>query len=55
MQSASGNYSPIDLIRDSGLVKSNSEARRLIRQGAVSVMEENGNSRKVGDEKEVLV
>ena len=50
----SGNYSAIALIRDSGLVPSNSEARRLIRQGAVSVLEESGNSRKVGDEKEVL-
>ncbi len=52
---APGNYSPIDLIRNSGLVKSNSEARRLIRQGAVSVMEQNGDSRKVGDEKEAMV
>lgn len=50
----SGNYSAIALIRDSGLVPSNSEARRLIRQGAVSLLQESGNSRKVGDEKEVL-
>ena len=50
----SGNYSAIALIRDSGLVPSNSEARRLIRQGAVSLLHESGNSRKVGDEKEVL-
>jgi tyrosyl-tRNA synthetase len=50
----SGNYSAIALIRDSGLVPSNSEARRLIRQGAVSLLQESGNSRKVDDEKEVL-
>ncbi len=50
----SGNYSAIALIRDSGLVPSNSEARRLIRQGAVSLLQESGNSRKVGDEKELL-
>ena len=50
----SGNHSPLDLIRNSGLVKSNSDARRLIRQGAVSLLEENGKSRKVEDEKEVL-
>ena len=51
---ASGNYSPIDLIRNSGLAKSNSEARRLIRQGAVSILEQNGDSRKIVDEKEAL-
>jgi tyrosyl-tRNA synthetase len=51
---ASGDYSPIDLIRNSGLVKSNSEARRLMRQGAVSILEQNGNSRKIVDEKEAL-
>lgn len=50
----SGNYSAIALIRDSGLVPSNSEARRLIRQGAVSVVHDSGDSRKVGDEKEML-
>lgn len=50
----SGNYSAIALVRDSGLVPSNSEARRLIRQGAVSILQESGDSRKVGDEKEVL-
>jgi tyrosyl-tRNA synthetase len=52
---ASGNHSPVDLMKNSGLVKSNSDARRLIRQGAVSLVEENGNSRKVSDEKESLV
>ncbi len=51
----SGNYSAVELIRESGLVASNSEARRLIRQGAVSLLQETGDSRKVGDEKEVLV
>jgi tyrosyl-tRNA synthetase len=50
----SGNYSAIALIRDTGLVPSNSEARRLIRQGAVSVVQDSGDSRKVGDEKEML-
>jgi tyrosyl-tRNA synthetase len=50
----SGNYSAIALIRDSGLVPSNSEARRLIRQGAVAVVQDSGDSRKVGDEKEML-
>jgi len=50
----SGNYSAIALIRDSGLVPSNSEVRRLIRQGAVSVVQDSGDSRKVGDEKEML-
>ena len=50
----SGNYSAIALIRDSGLVPSNSEARRLIRQGAISVVQDSGDSRKVGDEKEML-
>ena len=50
----SGNYSAVELIRESGLVASNSEARRLIRQGAVSLLQETGGSRKVGDEKEVL-
>jgi tyrosyl-tRNA synthetase len=50
-----GDYSPIDLIRNSGLVKSNSEARRLIRQGAVSVLRDNDDGRKVADEKEVMV
>jgi tyrosyl-tRNA synthetase len=50
----SGNYSAIGLIRDTGLVPSNSEARRLIRQGAVSVVQDSGDSRKVGDEKEML-
>jgi tyrosyl-tRNA synthetase len=50
----SGNYSAIALIRDCGLVPSNSEARRLIRQGAVSLLQDSGNSRKVGDEKEML-
>ncbi|HSE39490.1 MAG TPA: tyrosine--tRNA ligase, partial [Acidobacteriota bacterium] len=44
---ASGSYSPVDLIRNSGLVKSNSEARRLMRQGAVTLLEDNGNSRKI--------
>jgi tyrosyl-tRNA synthetase len=50
----SGNYSAIALIRDTGLVPSNSEARRLIRQGAVSVVQDSGDSRKVGDEKDML-
>jgi tyrosyl-tRNA synthetase len=50
----SGNYSAIALVRDTGLVPSNSEARRLIRQGAVSVVQDSGDSRKVGDEKEML-
>jgi tyrosyl-tRNA synthetase len=50
----SGNYSAIALIRETGLVPSNSEARRLIRQGAVSVVQDSGDSRKVGDEKEML-
>jgi tyrosyl-tRNA synthetase len=52
---AAGTYSPVDLIRNTGLVKSNSEVRRLIRQGAVTLLEDNGNSRKISDEKENLV
>jgi tyrosyl-tRNA synthetase len=50
-----GTYEVLRLLRDSELVASNSDARRLIRQNAVTFMKEGGEAQKIKDEKGALV
>ena len=50
-----GSYAILDLLRQSQLVESNSEARRLLRQGAVSFIKENSDAQKIQDEKANVV
>ena len=47
-----GAHAALDVIRLSGLVPSNSEARRLIRQGAVSLKAGSGEADRLSDEKQ---
>jgi len=45
-----GSQDVLALLRNTQMVASNSEARRLIRQGAVSFIKGTGNSQKLSDE-----
>ncbi len=49
-----GDYAVLDLLRNSGLVASNADARRLIRQGAVTLMKSAEDIEKLKDEKGTL-
>ena len=49
-----GSHPVLEVIRLSGLVPSNSEARRLIRQGAVSLKADAEDAGKIGDEKQMV-
>ena len=51
---AAGSHPVLEVIRWSGLVPSNSEARRLIRQGAVSMKTGDMDAGKWNDEKQVV-
>lgn len=50
-----GTLPVLDLLRESKLVSSNSDARRLIRQGAVSIKKDENEPSKVGSETEDIV
>jgi tyrosyl-tRNA synthetase len=52
---ASGKYNVLDLLRRSGLVPSNSEAKRLLRQGAVTLKKGETDSRKLQTEAEEVL
>ena len=47
---ASGSHEALALLRDAEMVPSNSEARRLIRQGAVSLLDPAGKPQKISQE-----
>ena len=47
-----GAYPVLDLLKLCGLVESNSDSRRLIRQGAVSLRTNDHQAEKIKDEKE---
>ena len=51
----SGSYSVLDLVRRCNVVESNSDARRMIRQGAVTLMKEGQPVEKLKDEKGSVV
>ena len=46
-----GSYTVLDLLRISDVVASNSDARRMVRQGAVTFMKRGEESQKIKDEK----
>lgn len=50
-----GKYSVLDLLRRSGLVPSNSEAKRLLRQGAVTLKKGEADSIKIQEETEEVL
>ena len=49
-----GSHPILDVLRESGLAPSNSEARRLIRQGAVTLISGQNDANKIGDEKQLV-
>lgn len=51
---SAGSHAILDLLRDSGLVTSNGESRRLIRQGAVSLRKGEDEPVKVADERQAF-
>jgi tyrosyl-tRNA synthetase len=51
---AAGTYPVLQLLKESGLVTSNSDARRLIRQGAISLRENENEPSKLTDETQKL-
>jgi tyrosyl-tRNA synthetase len=50
-----GSYTILELLRRCDVVESNSDSRRLIRQGAVTLMKDAGEAQKIKDEKENIV
>jgi tyrosyl-tRNA synthetase len=50
-----GRYPVLELLRQSAMVASNSDARRLIRQGAVSIRTDSQDSNKIGSETGMIV
>lgn len=51
---SAGSHPVLDVLRESGMVPSNSEARRLIRQGAVTLIAGENDAKKIEDEKQLV-